>query len=93
MKNQEVLKYLEKNENICKESGFDLISGKKYKDLLTTYFSSFEFENSIIRLKKENENNDYIQEYIFIAKHYVEFFSNDNYDENEEIENNGNINI
>ena len=93
LKNQEVLKYLEKNENICKESGFDLISGKKYKDLLTTYFSSFEFENSIIRLKKENENNDYIQEYIFIAKHYVEFFSNDNYDENEEIENNGNINI
>ena len=93
LKNQEVLNYLEKNENICKESGFDLISGKKYKDLLTTYFSSFEFENSIIRLKKENENNDYIQEYIFIAKHYVEFFSNDNYDENEEIENNGNINI
>ena len=40
-----------------------------------------------------NEFLNYIQEYIFIAKHYVEFFSNDNYDENEEIENNGNINI
>ena len=93
LKNQEVLKYLEKNENICKESGFDLIRDKKYKDILKAYFSSLEFENSIIRLKKENENNDYIQEYIFIARHYVEFFSNDNYDENEEIKNNENINI
>ena len=80
LKNQEVLKYLENNENICKESGFDLIKDKKYKDLLKIYFFSLEFENSIIRLKNENENNDYIQEYIFIAKHYVEFFSNNNCD-------------
>ena len=78
--NQEVLKYLEQHENISKSSGFDIIKNKKYKDLLNIYFSSLEFENSITRLKSENENNDYIQEYIFTAKHYVEFFSNNNCD-------------
>ena len=85
--NQEVLKYLEQHENISKSSGFDIIKNKKYKDLLNIYFSSLEFENSITRLKSENENNDYIQEYIFTAKHYVEFFTNNNGDENKEIKN------
>ena len=89
--NQEVLKYLEQHENISKTSGFDIIKNKKYKDLLNIYFSSLEFENSITRLKNENENNDYIQEYIFTAKHFVEFFSNNNGDENEIIKNNDNI--
>ena len=91
--NQEVLKYLEQHENISKSSGFDIIKDKKYKDLLKIYFSSLEFENSITRLKSENENNDYIQEYIFTAKHYVEFFSNNNGDENEIIKNNDSIYI
>ena len=58
-----------------------------YSDILNEYFSSLEFENSITRLKSENENNDYIQEYIFTAKHYVEFFGNNNGDENKEIKN------
>ena len=73
-KNKEVIEYLEKNPEICKKSGFDLIKDKKYKDLLNAYFSSGEFEDSIIRLKKENECKDYIQEYVLKAKNYVNFY-------------------
>ncbi len=80
---------MEENPDISKNSGFDLIKDKKYKDLLKIYFSSAEFENSIIRLKKENESNEYIQEYIFRAKRYVDFYcvkyDNDN-DSDEEKE-------
>jgi hypothetical protein len=78
LKNKEALEYLEKNKEISKSSGFDIIKDKKYKDLLKIYFSSWEFENSILRLKQENEGSDYIQEYIFRAKHYVDFYCNDN---------------
>ena len=76
MRNLDVLKYLEKNPEICKRSGFDIIGEKKYKDLLQIYFFSSEFENSIIRLKKENESKEYIQEYILRARSYVSFYSN-----------------
>ena len=89
MKNKEVLEYLEQNPDIKKNSGFDLIKQKKYKDLLKIYFLSNEFENSILRLKEENEGTDYIQEYINRAKQYVEFYTNiddnDN-DKNESID-------
>ena len=80
MKNKEVVEYLEQNPEISKNSGYDLIKNKKYKDLLKVYFLSAEFENSIDRLKQEKEENDYIQEYIYRAKNYIEFYSNFNKD-------------
>ena len=76
MKNIKVLKYLEKNPEISKNSGFDLIKNKKYKDILKCYFNSEEFENSLIKLKKEKESPEYIQDYIKIAKTYVSFYCN-----------------
>ena len=88
LKNQEILEYLEKNPEISKDSGFDFIKDKKYKDLLKLYFSSSEFEESIIRLKQENEGNDYIQEYIFRAKNYVDFYGNSNSEEKNDVESN-----
>ncbi len=66
---------MEDNPEICKKSGFDIIKDRKYKDLLNIYFSSGEFEDSIIRLKKENESKEYIQEYVLKAKNYVSFYS------------------
>ena len=75
-KNKEVVEYLEQNPEISKNSGYDLIKNIKYKDLLKIYFSSAEFENSISRLKEEKEENDYIQEYIYRAKNYIEFYTN-----------------
>ena len=90
-KNKEVVQYLEKHPEISKKSGFDIIKNKKYKDLLNIYFNSSEFEDSVFRLKNENETNDYIQEYVLKAKNYVKFYSNygknKNKDENSEDDN------
>ena len=67
---------MEQNPEIYKNSGFDIIGDRKYKDLLKIYFSSAEFDDSIIRLKKENESKEYIQEYALKARTYVSFYEN-----------------
>ena len=77
--NSIVLKYLEENHEITKISGFDVIKSKKYKELLDSYFLSKEFEDTIEQLRKEHENDEYINTYIFLAKNYVNFFSNPNF--------------
>ena len=46
----------------------------KYCDLLEEYFKSNEFERAIFKLKEENEDEDYIKEYIIKSKNYVKFF-------------------
>ena len=73
-RNLNVLEYLDKNPEICKNSGFDIISKMKYKDLLEEYFQSDEFERAIIKLKEENEDEEYIKEYINKSKSYIHFF-------------------
>ena len=75
-KNVNVLNYLEKNPEISKISGFYRIKNMKYKDLLNSYFLSNEFENTIDMLKNKNETPEYISEYIFLAKKYINYFSN-----------------
>ena len=47
----------------------------KYSDLLDEYFKSDEFSRAIKKLKEENEEEDYINEYVKKAKSYVSFFS------------------
>ena len=73
--NLNVLEYLDKNPDICVNSGFDIISKMKYGDLLEEYFNSDEFERAIEKLRQEDEEEDYIREYINKAKTYVKFFS------------------
>ena len=75
-KNINVLNYLEKNPEISKISGFNKIKKMKYKDILNSYFLSKEFENTIDMLKNKKETTEYITEYIFLAKDYINFFSN-----------------
>ena len=70
-----VLDYLDKNPEICQNSGFDIISKMKYCDLLEEYFKSDEFDKAIYKLKSENEEEEYINEYINKSKNYVRFFS------------------
>ena len=79
-RNLKVLNYLEKNPKISFNSGFHLMSKLSYAQILTEYFNSEEFENSIQKLKDEDENDDYIREYIHKAKTYVSFFSSRNND-------------
>ena len=78
LKNKEVLEYLEKNPQISKISGFDKIKNMKYKEILLLYFLSEEFNQTIEELKEENEEKEYIDEYIRIAKNYIEHYSQEN---------------
>lgn len=88
-KNLEVLKYLEKNPKISGKSGYDKLKKMKYIELLKAYFSSAEFEKSLVDMyKKKNEKIDYIEEYINKSLSYINFFKNQQeknskgYDEN-----------
>jgi hypothetical protein len=69
-----VLEYLDNNPEICQNSGFDIISKMKYADLLKEYFKSEEFERAISKLREENEDEEYIREYIVKSKNYLNFF-------------------
>ena len=74
-KNLSVLEYLDNNPEICQNSGFDIISKMKYCDLLDEYFHSDEFKRAIFKLREENEDEDYIREYIHKSENYVKFFT------------------
>ena len=62
------------NENLRKAGSKKLISRMKYCDLLEEYFKSNEFERAIFKLKEENEDEEYIKEYIIKSKNYLKFF-------------------
>lgn len=72
--NLKVLDYLEKNPDISKKSGFDLISEMKYCDLFEQYIISEEFDKVLNKLRQENEEEDYIAKYKSIAKEFVDYF-------------------
>ena len=48
----------------------------KYSKLLDEYFKSVEFVKDILKFHDENEEEEYIKQYIIKAKNYVSFFSN-----------------
>ena len=75
-KNKDVLEKLNKNKEICINSEFDKIKKMKYIDLLKAYFSSKEFEESIIDLYNKKEKISYIEKYTNKALNYVDYFSN-----------------
>ena len=54
---------------------FDKLRNMRYLDILNAYFSSKEFEDSIIELHNKREQIEYIEEYINKSLNYVYFFS------------------
>ena len=84
--NKNTVKYLEENNLISINSGFDLIKDMKYKDIFRSYLSSKHFKNSIKELQTKNEDSYYIQEYIRLSRNYLEYFSgNDTTGDEDEI--------
>ena len=75
LNNKDTVEYLEKNNEVSINSGFELIKNMKYKDILKAYFSSKQYENSLIELKNKKEDYNYIQAYIKLSKNYLEYFS------------------
>ena len=74
--NKNILNYLNENPEINNISGFDKIKKMKYVDILKAYFSSGEFENSIINMINQKEDNYYIEKYVNTALTYVDYYSN-----------------
>ena len=72
--NLKVLEQLRLEEN----PELNLILNKKYKDLFEEYLNSDEFKiREINRLKKMERDDYYIEKYIYLAKNYIEFCSQD----------------
>ena len=75
--NTKVLKYLEDNYEICKKSNFNVIGNMTFKDLFKEYLKSEEFEREIEKLKEEQNNENYIKDYITKAYGFINYFSRD----------------
>ena len=65
-----------KSEDVQDNAEFKSILNKKYSELFEEYINSKEFEDEIERLKEKKMEDDYIKIYINLAKHFIEFFSN-----------------
>ena len=76
-KNVKVLKYLEKNDEICKKSNFNVIGNMTFRDLFGEYLKSEEFEKEIEKLKEEQNNDNYIKDYIIKAYNFIHYFSSE----------------
>ena len=74
--NLDVLKYLDKNPLILKNSDFNIICSMTYKDILSEYFSSKEFIDSLEQLKMEGMDENYIRKYKSLSFKYIDFFEN-----------------
>ena len=70
-----VLNYLENNITISEKSNFNIIKNMKLSEIYKEYFSSEQFDMVISTLKKENENEKYIKNFIVKAKNFIEFFN------------------
>ena len=69
------LKVIE-NEDIKENTELKKILNKKYYEVFEKYVNSEEFQVKEIEILKEKKmSDDYIQKYINVAKHYVEYFS------------------
>ena len=65
-----------RNEDIKNNFLMKNILDMKYYQLYEEYINSDEFINEIKRLKKKGMNDEYIKNYLYLSKHFIEFFRN-----------------
>ena len=65
-----------RNEDVQNNYSMRQIMNMKYSQLYEYYINSEEFVDEINRLKKKGMNDDYIKDYIYLSKHFLEFFQN-----------------
>ena len=75
LNNKSTVEYLEQNYEISINSGFDLIKNMKYKDILKAYFSSKQYEYSILELKNKKEDFNYIIDYMKLSETYLDYYT------------------
>ena len=71
-----VINYLENNETMSEQSNYNYYKNMKYREIYEEYLRSAEFEENIIKLIEE-ENEEYIKKYIKLALDLNDFFLSD----------------
>ncbi len=74
--NLKVLEYLDSHDKIRHCSGVDKFLNSTYEDVITEYINGKYFEEDVNKLYGEGESKEYINKYIFIGKHWIEFYNN-----------------
>ena len=74
--NKKLLHYLDNNPDIVMNSGVDNFLNSLYRDIIKEYVEGELFEEDIEKLKTEKNSKEYIDKYIYIAKHLIEFYEN-----------------
>ena len=75
--NLKVLNYLDSNDKIRIKSGVDIFLNSTYEDIIQKYINGKLFDEEVRKLYMQGETKEYIDKYIFIGKHWVEFYKND----------------
>ena len=75
--NLQVINYLDSNDKIRIQSGAEEFLNSTYKDIIRKYINGKLFEEDVEKLYKEEETKEYINKYIYIGKHWIEFYEND----------------
>ena len=66
-----------KSEEIQKCDELKIILNKKYFELFDEYINSKEFQiDEINRLRNKKMDDEYIEKYLYLAKHFTDFFNN-----------------
>ena len=74
--NIRIMKYIEDNPDINNNSEVGDFLDSKYSEIIREYLDGDYLQEDIDRLKEENESEDYINRYNFIAMHWIEFYEN-----------------
>ena len=74
--NIRIMKYIEDNPDINNNSEVSDFLDSKYSEIIREYLDGDYLQEDIDRLKNENEGEEYINRYNFIALHWIEFYEN-----------------
>lgn len=73
-RNKKVIKYLENNNIIMKNSKFNIIGNMTFSEAFEEYLKSDEFEKEIQKLEQEGNDMNYIKDYIVKAFGFIKYF-------------------
>ena len=74
--NIRIMKYIEDNPDINNNSDVSDFLDSKYSEIIREYLDGDYLQEDIERLRDENEGEEYINRYNFIALHWIEFYEN-----------------
>ena len=74
--NIRVIKYIEENPQLNNDEKISKFLDSTYEEIIQSYMHGQYLLEDIEKLKKEGENSDYINRYVFIAIHWIDFYKN-----------------